>query len=68
MLKSSLWNYLDAYELVKGIITVSDTSATVAIANKANKTVIFQLCHIYLLHKRSKQCLRSQSTLKNWKL
>lgn len=67
MLKSSLCNYSHACEPVKWIITVSDTSATAAIANNANKIVIFQLCHIYLLHKRNKQCLRSQSSLKNWK-
>ena len=37
MLKSSLCDYSDAYILVKGTITVSNTAAADANANNANK-------------------------------
>ena len=37
MLKSSLCNYSDAYILVKGKITVDDTSAAGAAANNTKK-------------------------------
>ena len=42
MLKSSLWDYSDAYILVKGTITVPNTAAAGADANNANKKVRFK--------------------------
>ena len=42
MLKSSLCDYSDAYILVKGTITVNDTTAADANANNTNKKVIFK--------------------------
>ena len=44
ILKSILCDYSDAYELVKGTITVNDTSATDAPTNNTNKKVIFKNC------------------------
>ena len=44
MLKSSLCDYSDAYILVKGTITVNNTSAQGAAANNTNKKVIFKNC------------------------
>ena len=44
MLKSSLYDYSDAYILVKGTITVNNTAATGAAAYNTNKKVIFQKC------------------------
>ena len=44
MLRSSLWNYSDAYILVKGNITVNNTSAADTNANNTNKKVIFRNC------------------------
>ena len=44
MLKSGLCDYSDAYMLVKGIITVADTSFADATTNNTNKNVIFQNC------------------------
>ena len=44
MLESSLCDYSDAYRLVKGTITVNDTSAAGAAANNTNKKVIFKNC------------------------
>ena len=44
MLKSSLYDYSDAYILVKGIITVNNTAAADADANNTNKKVIFKNC------------------------
>ena len=44
MLKSSLCDYSDAYILVKGTITVNNTSAADAAANNTNKKVIFKNC------------------------
>ena len=44
MLKSSLRDYSDAYILVKGKITVADTSAAGAATNNTNKKVIFKNC------------------------
>ena len=44
MLKSSLYDYSDAYILVKGKMTVADTSAAGAAANNTNKKVIFKNC------------------------
>ena len=42
MLRSSLCDYSDAYILVKGNVTVNNTSA--AAANNTNKKVIFKNC------------------------
>ena len=44
MLKSSLCDYIDAYILVKGTITVNNTAAADADANNTNKKVIFKNC------------------------
>ena len=44
MLKSSLCDYSDAYILVKGTITVTNTAAADADANNTNKKVIFKNC------------------------
>ena len=42
MLKSSLYDYSDAYILVKGTISVNNTAADGAAANNTNKKVIFK--------------------------
>ena len=44
MVKSSLYDYSDAYILGKGTITVVDTSAAGTAANNTNKKVIFKNC------------------------
>ena len=44
MLRSSLCDYSDAYILVKGNITLNNTAAADANANKSNKKVIFKNC------------------------
>ena len=44
MLKSSLYDYSDAYILVKGTITVNNRVAADADANNTNKKVIFKNC------------------------
>ena len=44
MLKSSIWDYSDAYILAKGTITVINTAAAGADANNTNKKVIFKNC------------------------
>ena len=44
MLRSSLCDHGDAYILVKGTITVNNTTATDADANNTNKKVIFKNC------------------------
>ena len=44
MLKSSLCDYIDAYILVKGTITVNNTAAAGADGNNTNKKVIFKNC------------------------
>ena len=44
MLKSSLCDYSDAYILVKGTTTVSDTAAADAVANNVDKKAIFKNC------------------------
>ena len=44
MLKSSLFDYSDAYILVKGTITVNNTAADGAAANNTGKKVIFKNC------------------------
>ena len=43
MVRSSLYDYSDAYILVKGNITVNNTAAGAA-ANNTNKKVIFKNC------------------------
>ena len=47
MLKSSLCDYSDAYILVKGTITVNNTAAGDANANRSNKNVIFKNCALF---------------------
>ena len=49
MLRSSLCNYVDAYILVKGIITITGAGddAVVRRADERNEGVIFQNCVIY---------------------
>ena len=44
MLRSSLYDYSDAYILFKGNITVNNTAAAGAAANNINKKVIFKNC------------------------
>ena len=44
MLKSSLCDYIDAYILVKGTITVNSTAAADADTNNTNEKVIFKNC------------------------
>ena len=44
MLKSSSCDYIDAYNPVKGTITVNNTAAADADANNTNKKVIFKNC------------------------
>ena len=44
MLKSSLCDYIDAYILVKGTISGTNTAADGAAANNTNKKVIFKNC------------------------
>ena len=44
MLRSSLYDYSDAYILVKGNITVNNTAADGADANNEKKKVIFKNC------------------------
>ena len=44
MLKSSLCDYSDAYILVKGTISVTNTAAAGVAANNINKKVIFKKC------------------------
>ena len=44
VLRSSLYDYSDAYILVKGNMTVNNTTAEGAAANNTNKKVIFKNC------------------------
>ena len=44
MLRSSLCDYSDAYILVKGNISVSNSAAADADANNTNKNVVFKIC------------------------
>ena len=44
MLRSSLCDYSDAYILVKGNISVSNSAAADADANNTNKNVLFKIC------------------------
>ena len=55
MLRSSLCDYSNAYILVKGNITVTNTTA-VAAANNTNKKVIFKSCSPFT------NCIRKTNT------
>ena len=44
MLRSSLWDYSDAYILAKGNVTVNNTAAEAAATNNMNEKVIFKNC------------------------
>ena len=44
MLKSNLYNYSDAFILVKGDITIPNMAAACAAANNPNKKVISKYC------------------------
>ena len=44
MIRSSLFDYSDAYILVKGTITVPNTEAAGAAVNNTNRKVIFKNC------------------------
>ena len=57
MLRSSLCNYVDAYILVKGIITITGAGddAVARRADERNEGVIFQNCVIYYMHKQNKR-------------
>ena len=44
ILKSSLCDYIDAYILIKGTISVNNTAAAGAAVNNTNKKVIFKNC------------------------
>ena len=44
MLKSSIFDYSDAYILVKGTVTFDNTSAAGVAANNTNKKIIFKNC------------------------
>ena len=48
MLNSSLCDYIDAYILVKGTITVPNTAGAAVVASNGYKKVI--LCSFYWLH------------------
>ena len=47
MLRSSLCDYSEAYILVKGTITVSNTATQSQPNNAANKKVIFKNCPLF---------------------
>ena len=47
MLRSNLCDYIDAYILVKGNITVNNTAADGAAANNEAKKVIFKNCVLF---------------------
>ena len=49
MLKSSLCDYSDAYVHVKGTITVNNTAAADADANKTNEKLIFKNCALFTI-------------------
>ena len=44
MLKSSLYDYSDAYIHVRGTITVNNTAAADVDGNNTNKKIIFKNC------------------------
>ena len=47
MIRSNLYDYGDAYILVKGTKTVPNTAATGAIVKNTNKNVIFKNCALF---------------------
>ena len=47
MLRSSLCDYVDAYILVEGNISVNNTAAEGAAGNNSNKKVIFKYCALF---------------------
>ena len=47
VLRSSLCDYSGAYILVKGNITVNNTTGAGAVANNTNKKVIFKNCALF---------------------
>ena len=47
MIRSSLCDYSDAYIIVKGTITVSNTTSAGAAVNNDNKKVVFKNCVIF---------------------
>ena len=47
MIRISLCNYSDAYIIVKGTITVSNTAAAGTAVNNTNKKVLFKNCVIF---------------------
>ena len=49
MLQSSLYDYSDAYILVKGTILFGNTTAAATDANNTNKKVIFANCSHLLI-------------------
>ena len=55
MISSNLCDYSDAYIIVKGTVTVPNTTAAaVAVNNTNKKTSIKKLCPIYWLHNLTK--------------
>ena len=44
MVRSNLYDYSDAYILLKGTITVTNTAAAGVAVNNTNKKVIFKNC------------------------
>ena len=55
MLRSSLYDYSNAYILVKGTITVANTAAQDQESNGALKKVYLKIVRIYQLLKQNKQ-------------
>ena len=47
MIRSNLYDYGDAYILVKGTKTVPNTAATGAAVTNTNKNVIFKNCALF---------------------
>ena len=47
MIRSSLFDYSDAYKFVKGNISVNNTAAADANVNNANKSIIFKNCALF---------------------
>ena len=51
MIRSNLFDYSDAYILVKGTITVPSTAAASATVNDTNKKVVFKIVlHLLIAH------------------
>ena len=47
MLKSSLYDYNEAYTLVSGIITVTNTG-TLTVPNNSDKKIILKICALFI--------------------